>query len=214
MHRTLISLVALGLVACETVPATYDETLFETRFGTIEENPSVAAVDEALTELLARNDLTVDQRASALYLRAEKRFDGKYNVPGALEDYAAFTALVPEDPRLLNIERRRVFAATEIENAQRRLAQLQTLSAWFDDKVLMGDFADAAARYKTSGLTPTDQQLYLLREAGYVCDAAPDPEADPDLEVENDGATARVHRYGEVPDYAENAVWCETPSVS
>ena len=123
MHRTLISFFALGLVACETVPATYDEGLFAARVGAIEENPSVAAVDEELTELLARVDLTTDQRASALYLRAEKRFDGKYNIPGAVEDYAAFAVLVPDDPRLLNIERRQVFAATEIENAQRRLAQ-------------------------------------------------------------------------------------------
>lgn len=206
MHRTLISVFALGLAACETVPATYDEALFAAQVATIEANPSVVAVDKELTALLAREDLTIDQRASALFLRAEQRFDGKYDIPGAVDDYAAFAVLVPEDPRLSVIERRQVFAATEIENAQRRLARLQTLSAWFDDKVLMGDLAAAAARYKSAGLTPTDQQLYLLREAEFVCDGV--------VDVENQELGEPVHLYGELPEYAENAVWCETPSVS
>ena len=206
MYRTLITVFAFSLAACETVPATYDVARFAEQVGAIEENPSALAADKELTTLLAREDLTIDQRASALFLRAEKRFDGKYNLPGAVDDYAAFAVLVPEDPRNRVVERRQVFAASEIENAQRRFARLQTLSAWFDDKVLMGDLDAAAARYKTSGLTPTDHQLYLLREADYVCDAA--------IDAENQTAGEPVHRYGERPDYAETAVWCETPTVS
>lgn len=206
MHRTLISVFALGLVACETVPATYDEGVFAAQVAAIDANPSVVAVDKELTALLAREDLTIDQRASALFLRAEKRFDEKYNIPGAVNDYAAFAVLLPDDPRLSVIERRQVFAATEIESAQRRLARLQTLSAWFDDKVLMGDLEAAAVRYKSSGLTPTDHQLYLLKEAELVCDGVGD--------AENQELDEPVHRFGELPEYAENAVWCETPSVS
>lgn len=200
MIRSLFALIAFGLAACETVPPTFDPVLFAAQVDAIESNPSTWAVDQELTTLLSREDLTIEQRASGLFIRAKRRFEGKYNVPGAIEDYTAFATLLPEDPRNAMAERHKVFAATEIENAQRRLAQLQTLSAWFDDKVLMGDLEAGAARYKASGLTPTDHQTYLLKEAGYICIG----------EVSGEP----VHRFGEVPTYAENAVWCAAPSVS
>lgn len=195
---SLICFAALILAACETVPETIDPAVFGTQIEQAEANSSVVSADARLTELLARPDLTVEQRADALYLRANKRFEGKYNIPGAMSDFDAFAALAPEDDRNSAIERRKVFAATEIENAQRRLAWLQTLEAWFNDKVLMGEMPVAAARYKSSGLTPTDFQLYLLKEGGFVCM----------------GEGEVVHKYGPKPSYAIDAVWCPDQSVS
>ena len=200
MYRILLSVAALGLAACETLPATYDPLVFEGQIQAININPSIVATDRELSGLLLRDDLTVEQRASALFLRGQNRFEDRFNMPGAIEDFRAFSLLVPEDPRTATIARREVFATTEIENAQRRLARLQTLSAWFDDKVLMGDLEAAALRYKSSGLTPTDQQLYLLKEAGYVC-------------VGEEGG-APVHQFGELPDYAANHVWCAPTDLS
>ena len=198
----LIAAVFL-VAACETVPSTLDPTVFATQMDAVSENPSVFASNAELTALLMRDDLTPEQRADALYSRAETRFEGRFDLPGALEDYDAFLALVPEDPRSAAVERRRVFAATEIENAQRRLARLQNLPDWFDDKVLMGEFEVAVARYRKAGLTPNNAQLYLLREAGLVCTRSGETDE-----------TQVVDQFGYVPDYAVDAIWCPDPSVS
>ena len=195
--RSLLVVIAIGAAACETVPSTMDPALFASEIATIETDASAVSSDATLTRLLARTDLTPDQRAEALYLRSKKRFEGKFNVPGALADYDAFALLVPEDPRLASIERHKVFASGEIENAQRRLAQLQNLSDWFDDKVLMGDLDLAAARYRSSGLTPTVEQLQILRAGGFICAGEGDA----------------VHQFGEQPDYAVDAVWCPDPTM-
>ena len=200
MYRIILSAALIGLAACETLPATYDPVVFDGQIEAINTNPSTVAKDRELSDLLMRDDLTVEQRASALFLRGQNRFEGRFNLPGAIEDFRAFSLLVPEDPRTATIARHEVFANTEIENAQRRLARLQTLSAWFDDKVLMGDLDAGALRYKSSGLTPTDQQLYLLKEAGYVC--------------AGDEGGAPVHRFGEMPDYAADLGWCAETDLS
>ena len=198
IFRTLICASVLLAAACETVPATFDPVQFETEIQKIAENPSVVSSEAALTRLLARPDLTPEQRVEATYQRAAKRWDGKYDLPGAIADFDAFVALAPEDVRVSTVARDKVFASTEIENAQRRLAGLQNITGWFDDKVMMGDLDEGAARYKKSGLTPTDPHLYMLREAGYICEGEEDP----------------VHQYGDLPDYAKNASWCPAPAES
>ena len=197
-HAIFCLVFSLGVAACETVPATMDQTVFDAEIAQVEANPSIASVDAALAQLLARTDLTDDQRLDALYLRASQRWEARYNLPGAIRDFDRALALRPEDARASRANRQKVFAATEIKNAQQRLARLQTLPDWFDDKVLMGDVDAAAERYRTSGLTPTDSQLYLLREAGFVCD----------------GEGERVHQFGPEPEYALGAVWCSDPSLS
>ncbi len=208
--RTFLTglILALGLAACATVPATMDPELFEAERSRIESNPSIAASEADLATILARTDLTEDQRVDMLYLRADKRWDARYDLPGAIVDLDQVVLLRPEDARVSSAERRKIFAATEVENAQRRLAQLQNLPDWFDDKVLMGDLAATVERYRASQITPTDAHLYLLREAGYVCDA--DGEGDEDA----DGKGEPVHHHGPEPDYAVGAVWCNDPSVS
>ncbi|MFN3214373.1 MAG: hypothetical protein ACE37M_14810 [Henriciella sp.] len=192
IFRPLICLGLMTLASCETVPSTLDPMVFASESEQIQANPSVVSADAALTSLLARTDLTPQQRADALFLRAEKRWTAKFDLPGAIEDFEAFLTLAPEDVRVSEVKRDEVFAATEIENAQRRLSGLQNITDWFDDKVLMGELDDGAMRYKNSGLTPTDLHLYLLREAGYVCAGEDDP----------------VHVHGPMPEHAADASWC------
>ena len=198
IFRPLICVSLITLAACETVPATLDPVVFASEAEQIKANPSVVSADAALTSLLVRTDLTPQQRANALFLRADKRWTAKYDLPGAIEDFEAFLALAPEDARISEVKRDEVFAATEIENAQRRLAGLQNITDWFDDKVLMGELDDGAARYKKAGLTPTDLHLYLLREAGYICTGNDDP----------------VHLHGPTPEHATDASWCPVPADS
>jgi len=200
--RLLVSCLLFIVAACETVPASMDAALFGTEMSRLDQNPSVASADAELEQLLSRSDLTDAQRGDALFLRAGKRLDGRFNLPGSIEDLQTFAQLQPEDLRASAAERRLIFAAAEIEAAQTRLARLQNLSDWFDDKVLMGDFTDAAARYRKSGLTPNEAQLYLLREGRYICAA-------------NGSDMAEiVHKYGPLRDDVEGTVWCEDPSLS
>ncbi len=199
MRCLFLSIItSMAIAACATVPATMDPILFDAELQRQSANPSVASADAALSVLIERPDLTEEQRVDALFLRAEKRWAGKYNLPGVIADLDRALVLRPEDGRASDADRRKVFAATEIENAQRRLARLQNLPDWFDDKVLMGDVAAAANRYRMSGITPTDGQLYVLRESGFVCD----------------GAGEAVHQIGPMPDYVAGAVWCSDPSLS
>lgn len=200
--RGFVPVILLGLAACATVPPTVDPVLFQAELTRLDANPSPASLDAELSTLLARTDLTEDQRATALYTRADKRLDGRFDLPGAVADFDAFLALRPEDARASTATRRKLFATEEIEAAERRLAQLQNLADWFDDKVLMGDVAAGAARYRKSGLTPNPAHLYLLKESGYVCARVETVESDP------------VHRHGDVPEHVEGAVWCPDPTVS
>lgn len=206
ISRTFIGLFVFAVAACETVPATLDPALFESEISVIDENPSIAASEVQISTFLARTDLTPAQRADVLFLRAEKRLDARYDLPGALADFDAFIAANPEDPRVGTAERRKIFASSEIDSAQRRLALLQNLPNWFDDKVLMGDLEPAAARYRKSGLTPNEAHVYLLKEEGYICDSESD-----------DASTASlhpVHNYGALREDVDGAVWCDDPSVS
>lgn len=200
--RVIPLLFILLMSACETAPSTMDPLVFEADMTNLSENPSVASVDIALEQLLARPDLTDTQRATVLLARGEKRLDGRLNLPGAIADFDQFIALQPDAPNNAVAERRKLFAAEEIDAAQRRLAQLQNLSNWFDDKVLMGEIGVAAARYQAAELTPNPAQLYLLRESGYIC-------ADPAI-----ADLQPVQKYGAPRDDTDGAVWCEDPSVS
>ena len=190
--RCVLIGLSVGMAACETVPATLDPALFASQIAQVAEAPNPAAADAELSALLDQTDLTLEQRADALHLRSERRLEARFDLPGALADYDAFAALAPEDPRVASIERRKVFAASEIDSAQRRLAQLQNLSDWFDDKVLMGDMDAAAARYRSAGLTPKAEQFELLQTRGYFCAVG----------------TEAVHRFGDRPDYVADAFWC------
>ena len=200
--RFFVSFLLLAIVGCETVPASMDSLVFDAEMSRITENPSVASVDAELNQLLQRSDLTDVQRGDALFLRANRRLDGRFNLPGAIQDFETFTILLPEDARSSTAERRIVFAVAEIESAQARLAWLQNLPNWFDDKVLMGDFSAAAARYREAGITPNEAQLYLLREGRFICTG------------DDSGSDETVHKYGPLREDVEGAVWCSDPSLS
>ena len=200
--RLLVPFLLFAVAACETVPANMDSILFDAEISRLQQNPSVASADVELNQLLARTDLTETQRGDALFLRASKRLDGRFNLPGAIQDFEQFAQSRPDDTRVSAAERRLVFAAAEIESAQVRLAWLQNLPNWFDDKVLMGDFTAAAARYRKAGITPSESHLYLMREGRFICIA------------DESGSAEPVHKYGPLREDVEGAVWCDDPSLS
>ncbi len=198
--------VLIALAACETTPppptemdqATYAETMRRA-----DANPSAVAVDRDLSALLARSDLSEDQQARIHLIRARKRWRGGYNKPGAVADFKAFLRLLPLDPEAARVRVEQGHVRTEIRQHEQRLVGLQTLPNWFDDKLAMGALDEAAARYRKSGLTPTDNQVYVLREAGFICaDGAGGSGGEP------------VHQHGTRPAYAANLVWCPMPANS
>lgn len=204
--KSLFPALLIGLAACETVPVeeeapplVMEQVSFSSALERARTNPSPPSADLGLSNLLSRTDLTSEQRAEALFLRAEKRRLGNYNLPGAVADYEAFLVLRPLDSKASFAKRDVGFARNSIRSAERRLAYIQTLPAWFDDKVLMGRLPEAAARYERSGLTPTERQIYTLREAGYICAT---------------GSGKRVHNYGALPSYAQNLTWCAAKPVA
>lgn len=203
-YRFLFPALVLGLAACETVPVEeppvmMEQASFNTELERARANPSPPSADRILSSLLSRTDITDAQRAEALFLRAEKRRLGNFNLPGAVSDYEAFLALRPLDSKAAFAKRDLGFSKTSIRSAERRLAGLQTLPAWFNDKVLMGRLPEAASRYERSGLTPTERQVYTLREAGYICAT---------------GSGKRVHNYGAMPSYVQNLTWCAAKPVA
>jgi len=200
--NALIITITLGLVACETVPPMMDPVLFETELSAAAAESNAAAADTGLSAMLSDAVLSADQRATVLFQRADTRLNAKFNLPGAIADFDTFLNLAPEDVRAETAERRRLFASEEIDAAERRLARLQNLSDWFDDKVLMGDLTAGAERFKTAGLTPSSVQFHLLKQSGFICAA-------------NDGEESQpVHQHGVEPDYAAGAVWCSDQSDS
>ncbi|MEL7231117.1 MAG: hypothetical protein AAGJ85_01240 [Pseudomonadota bacterium] len=201
---SLLALTCAMIVACETVPVeetpvTMEAASFVSVMERARANPSPPSADQVLSQLLARTDLSDTQRIEATYLRAEKRRIGNFNLPGAVIDYDAFLAARPLDPKAADAKRHVGTARTRIRAAERRLAYLQTLRAWFDDSVLMGRLPEAAARYERSGLTPTEAQVYTLREAGYICTT---------------GMGKRVHTYGAMPSYVQNLTWCPSKPIT
>ncbi len=190
------SLGALSLLgACETIPVQQGMELesFEAAIKRVQDNPSAAAVNRDLTRLLAQ-PLTDDQKAQTYLLRAERRWKGNFDKPGAMTDLEAYLVLRPLDPGSEQVRTDQRMIQSEITRHEQQLSGLQTLPKWFDDKVALGAIDEAAARYKKSGLTPTDLQVYTLREAGFICTEAAGGDA--------------IHKFGDVPAYAANLVWC------
>ena len=200
--RYVLPALILGFAACETTPpapVTMEQTAFEEAYRLAEANLSPVSADEVLSDLLTTQVLSPAQRAELLYLRAEKRRAGKLNYPGAATDYEQFLNLLPEDARAASARSHLGALRAAIQSAQARLSRLQSIDDWFDDKVLLGNLPEAAARYQTSGLTPTERQVYTLREAGYICAT---------------GLGEPVNNFGGLPAYAQDLTWCLVDPVS
>lgn len=201
--RYVLPALILGFAACETTPpapVAMEQTAFDEAYALAEANLSPVSADQALSDLLTNQVLSSVQRAEILYLRAEKRRLGKLNLPGAISDYQQFLSLLPEDERAAMVEAHLSSMRIDIRAAEARQSRLQSIEAWFDDKVLLGGLPEAAARYRESQLTPTERQIYTLREAGYICAT---------------GLGEPVHNFGDVPAYAQDLTWCPaTEAVS
>ncbi|MDJ0920924.1 MAG: hypothetical protein QNI84_07335 [Henriciella sp.] len=197
IRKTCLTALLYVLAACETVPVEMAPDAFDAVMSETAASASLPYVERRIAEALDDPDLSAAQRHDLLKQRAEKRIEHAYDVPGAITDLDTILATASETMPFEELETQKSRGQVLIEEAQVRLSRLQNLSDWFDDKVTLGALDEAATRYQRSRLTPTAEQTYVLREAGFVC-------------AEGDGASGEMfHTFGAAPDYAAELVWCD-----
>ncbi|MGB3627108.1 MAG: hypothetical protein WA989_14855 [Henriciella sp.] len=204
MRSTLCAaMLAVILAACETTPVAVELTPAEYQAAITEAesrwHPYLQI--ESLTGTLDTAVLSDRQRAGLLFERGTTRRLSRIDLPGAVSDFEAATALAAAPSLTENLNTELDFARADAAAAAARLAGLQTLPQWFDDIVAMGRVEEAAARQKASGLAPTVEHARLLEAAGYLCKDV------------DDGEDAEA--WLGVPDEDISELnWCESPPVS
>ncbi len=158
----------------------------------LSENPVM--YDEALTLILDRHDLTSFMRGRVLFERGTRRWKDGQNKLGAIADFDAIVALDPTHPFAANAMIEKGFAETEIGHIEAGMNELQTITEWFDGAFSIGNHDNAVARYRESGLSPTPEQVGVMKMFGYVCDDLP--------------GAPKLHHFG--PERADllNVHWC------
>lgn len=193
--RFLSSALAVGMIlaACASAPEGPPADLVVAEALAA---PDPYEGEATLTSLLSRGDLTVDERAEALYQRAHLRRFSTDKLTGAQEDLNAMLSLAPEHARAG--EAKRALAVTEeaVEAHEDRLTYMLTLSQWFDSAWALGRHEQAALRYKKSQLSPTPEQVIKLTRAGFLCPA-------------ETGQGPDLYQLGVPRDDLENVRWCE-----
>ncbi len=211
--RSLV-LAAIGafmLVGCETVPVEVNmqPSAFQTAVSRATSAWHPYAGIEDLNTMLETQTLSSAQRARVLYERGRIRTENAIELPNGIQDLQQATTLqatiVPEEgvapmqpiPDTSSMIR---IAEAKLQLSRARLAGLQTLPQWFDDKVAVSEVAEAAERYRTSGLAPDPFDAGLLEAAGYLC--------------RNDGAGAGKWQLGENTSHLSDLDWCPAPTAA
>lgn len=180
--RSLV-LAAIGafmLVGCETVPqeVNMQPSAFQTAVSRATSAWHPYAGIQDLSTMLETQTLSSAQRARVLYERGRLRTENAIELPNAIQDLQQAAALqatvVPEEgattvrsiPDTSSMIR---IAEAKLQLSRARLAGLQTLPQWFDDKVAVSEVAEAADRYRNSGLAPDPFDAGLLEAGGYLC---------------------------------------------
>ncbi|HAO35995.1 MAG TPA: hypothetical protein DEB28_17635 [Hyphomonas sp.] len=186
---------ALLLAACATAPEAADsgpppETVIAQALA--DSNPYDA--EAMLSELLALNSLTAEQRVQALYHRGSLRRQAADNRLGAIEDFEALLEIAPDHALAANARTELDYVRTDVEQIKVSMNRFLTLAQWFDGTWTLGGHEEAVARYRSSGLPPTPEQVETLVAAGYICEAG-----------ESD---VRLHEFGEDRDDLTGLEWC------
>ena len=153
-----------------------------------------------LSTLLARTDITTQQRADALYHRAGLRRLGAENRLGAADDYTEMLALAPDHALSEKARLELDYTREDIASLQAGLQRIMNLPNWFESAWVLGRHEEAAARYQRSGISPTPTQVAKLRARGFICGA--------------EGEGGPVHQLGDERTDLEGVTWCRSLLVS
>lgn len=168
----LACLGALMIAACETPPEPPTEmeaAAFQSAVADARDEWHPYASINKMTALLENEVLSPSQRSRLLFERAKLETEARINLPRAIRDLrevqSVSTTTLFNDQTDALIEQ----AEASLAAARARLAGLQNLPNWFDDKVAVGEIGLAADRFRESGLSPDPQDAGLLEAAGYLC---------------------------------------------
>lgn len=143
---------------------------YEVLIGDAMSNENPLDYDAAVSALLERSDLTGYQRGRTLYERATRRWKDGMNKFGGVSDFEALLAMDPNHPFANNAKIELDWAKTEIGYIEKDMNDLQTIAEWFDGAFALGLRDEAVARYRKAGVSPTPEQVQLMKDFGYLCD--------------------------------------------
>ena len=199
----LCGLGALFLAACETppeVPVEMDPAAFQAAVNQADTAWHPYAGINQLTEIADTRVLSSAQRSRLLFERAKLSTEAGIDLPQAIQDLRAVRSSGTTPSLNAEADQLLTLAEAKLEAARARLAGLQNLSNWFDDKVATGEISAAADRVQKSGLSPNPQDAGLLEAAGYLCRKS--------LGTSDDWA------YGEDNQHLEKLEWCSSSANS
>ena len=187
--------------ACETTEVVTEpaatpmtEAEFDAALKNAKASTDPYAGERTLTALIDQPGASADQKSRALYARATQRWKKTFDKAGAKSDFDKYVELYPDGVFTNNARYESGYVQNELQAARSRLQTVQTLRAWFDDNWVLGNRAEAASRYRRSGLTPEPHQVYQLRATGFIC--------------QNSG-NLKVHNYGPLTPELQDLYWCK-----
>lgn len=201
MRRFPATVAAIGVMfaACETVPpepviVMMSDAEFDSALKAAKSDVAPFSSERKLTALIDSERATPEQRSCALYARAGVRWKKTQNKIAAKSDFDEYIRLYPDGVFTNNARIESGYVQNEITAVRSRLQTIQTLRDWFDDTWALGNWDEAAFRYRRSRLTPEPHQIYQLRATGFLC--------------ENTG-NLKLHTYGPLTPEIQNLYWCK-----
>lgn len=186
-------ILAACLAACATAPVGMGPA-FETALAEARRDANPYAADDTLSKLLENASLSDDERVRAVYARGSLRRQAGDDRRGALEDFGAVLKLAPDHRLASNARQELAFTLADVEMIETALSRPLNLSQWFNSMWVLGAHAEAAGRYRKSGLSPNEAELAKLLADGFVCD-------------DRNGA-APVYTLGDMRPDLEHKHWC------
>ncbi len=164
-------LCALALVACQAAVAPGPVNLgnFESELATALSSKDPYHADASLSQILNGPGLSEVQKARTLYRRGSLRRQAGNDRRGAVTDFEAMLALAPTHSLASNARTELSYTRQNVQQLQIQLRRLLTHAEWFDATWALGEHDKAAARYQSSRISPTAQQVKALTATGYIC---------------------------------------------
>lgn len=190
-------LCALALAACQTTvaPVPVSSGNFEQDLATALSQRDPYQADASLSQLLDDPSLSDVQKARALYRRGSLRRQTGNDRLGAVTDFEAMLALAPTHSLASNARTELSYTRQNVQQLQIQLRRLLTHAEWFDATWVMGERDKAAARYQSSRISPTAEQVKTLKATGYICQSG--------------GAGPDVYQLGDRRSDLSGLKWCK-----
>jgi hypothetical protein len=191
---------ALALGACTGTPIAtppLSDAEFQNVFEAARDSSNAFQEDHNLTEILARTDLSLEQRLKALNFRAIGRSTTGENKNGAIEDYEEVLRLAPPDyPSLARVREDLDYVRQQKRYIEDRLnGRARTdNSQRFQDLLSLGRHEEAVAFMRQSSLKPHAVYIEKLAKLGYLC--------------EGPGYSGQSYQWGASDTGLHTVYWC------